>query len=101
MMSRFASKIRRHCCASPYSRCAILERLSPLTTTYVRVPVCAVVPSVRDVGAVDELPLRMPEKSGRAEVLSFMPQRDHGPAVRTMHRKGLFGVNSEDGEGDF
>ena len=35
MRSLLASWIVRHLLASPYSRLAILERLSPLTTTYV------------------------------------------------------------------
>ena len=48
MVSRFASKIRCHCCASPYSRLAILERLSPFFTVYV-LPVAG-------LDAVDELP---------------------------------------------
>src|SRR4030095_899990 len=53
MMSRLASKILVHCLASPYSRCAIFERLSPFTTTYLR-PLA---------GGDVELPERTSEKS--------------------------------------
>src|SRR5262245_52366354 len=66
MVSRFASKIRRHSLAFPYSAFAILDRLSPFWTTYVLTAGVG----AAGVGAVEELPLCTFEKSALG--LSFL-----------------------------
>src|SRR5688500_499030 len=62
-----------HFDASPYSRLAIFDRLSPATTVYMR---AVVSPSTRGDGAVLELPVRTSSKrgalvAGRAGSLRF------------------------------
>src|SRR5512132_3387460 len=75
MRSLLASWIRRHLLASPYSRLAIFERLSPFTTTYV-LPEPLVATGSGAARAVDDPPDCTLLKSGFAAdgVSPFLPK---------------------------